>query len=819
MEQWDEQALREINNLDAARLAIRGALATIRDLQDGNAGLKGQIQDEAAKRKNLESKLARVDEKLADWHAQAEGWAKERAERDRLMEQWKAEARIEVRAEEKARLEDDRRRTEETIAHLRADIGGMAKGQKEREEGWAQLRAELERREMEIAALRREKEEAVDRARHEIGMVESLRTARDREIAASIRSRELELQDRTNEIAALKRANDEAHKTLTALTAEQELRVKAREEVVAKSYQMKEKELVERYQKRETELQAQWSELEQGLWAKAKQSRSQLDEAVQKQFEERGRQLAERAAEIEALLATRKAELDADFTRRCTEAESRYADNERRLADGWGEKEKRLVARVNAELDGERTALREDWLARGRALEIEHAERLRASDARAAELEREHKHKAARLLEEAARKDGERVRAQDEFVALKAAELDKLYEEKTALLAESRRLIEEEAREREERRQNDYLSRQAALVEEHELRRAELLEEHRRATSAESASLAAQYEQRQHALDEEFRAKAAENDRAARAAVEQYEAWKAAAREEFLRKEKDLDARWVARDGELTRKYETALEDQRRTFTTESSALRDQLEMARRRAEEEAVRREQKLRADFDLGLARLRETHARDHAERAAAHEGRLTEMRSHHEQALQLARTQSFEEFAREKTKLADENARLLERVHAQHAEAERKALDAAARLKDAEARLAAAEQERRVLSEGAVGRDRDLAALRLNLAERDRMREIERARTFEEARLASAGELAKSLEESEAQRAKAFTERLAELERTLVSRKRALETSLGERARALDARESRLEEESALLDEKRRAAKPRETPPPAA
>ena len=32
MEQWDEQALREINNLDAARLAIRGALATILSL-------------------------------------------------------------------------------------------------------------------------------------------------------------------------------------------------------------------------------------------------------------------------------------------------------------------------------------------------------------------------------------------------------------------------------------------------------------------------------------------------------------------------------------------------------------------------------------------------------------------------------------------------------------------------------------------------------------------------------------------------------------------------------------------------------------------
>ena len=808
MEQWDEQALREINNLDAARLAIRGALATIRDLQDGNAALKGQVQDEAAKRKHLESQLAKVDAKIADWQAQAEGWAKERAERERLMEQWKQEARLEVRTEERARLEDDRRRTEETIAHLRSDIAGMATGQKEREEGWNQLRSELQRREMEIAALRREKEEAIDHARHELDMVENLRTARDREIAASIQSRELELRDRENQIAALKRAHDESQKTLASLTAEMETRVKAREESAAKAYQLKEQALVERYQKRETELQAQWSELEQGLWAKAKQSRSQLDAAVQKQFEERGRQLAERANEIEALLVSRKAELDSDMERRCAEAEARYTENERRQGNVWAEKEKRLVAQLSVQLDNERSALREDWLARGRALEAEHAERLRVADARTTELEREFKHKASRLLEEAARKDGERVRSQDEFAALKTAELEKLHEEKLAALADTRRLIEEEARAREERRQNDFLSRQALLVEEHEKRRAELLEEHRRAVAAESASLAAQHDQRTRALDEEHRAKAAEAERAARTLAAQFESWKASLREEFLRKEKDLDARWAAREGELTHKYETALEDQRRTFASASAAQREQSDTARRLAEEEAQRRELK-----------LREAYARDTAARAAANEARIAELRALHDEALRMARESSFEDLAHERTKLAQENALLQERINAMRAEGERKAMGEVSRIKDLDSRLAAVEQDRRSLSEAVAARDRDAAALRSALAERDRMREIDRARTFEEARLVSAGELAKALEESERQRAEAFTERLAELERTLASRKRALEASLSERARALDARESRLEEEGAQLDEKRRALQSKITPPPAA
>src|SRR3954469_24126899 len=105
MEEWDDRALREINSLDAARLAIRGALATIRDLQDQNGALKGQVQDDGAKRKALESRLAEMDARLAQWQEQAQKWEKEAAEREQLMQRWKVEARMEVRAEERSRVD------------------------------------------------------------------------------------------------------------------------------------------------------------------------------------------------------------------------------------------------------------------------------------------------------------------------------------------------------------------------------------------------------------------------------------------------------------------------------------------------------------------------------------------------------------------------------------------------------------------------------------------------------------------------------------------------------------------------------------------
>ena len=108
--QWDDRALREINSLDAARLAIRGALATIRDLQDQNVVLKGQVQDDGAKRLALESRLVEMDSRLAQWQEQAEKWEKESSQREQSLERWKTEARMEVRGEERARESPNERR-------------------------------------------------------------------------------------------------------------------------------------------------------------------------------------------------------------------------------------------------------------------------------------------------------------------------------------------------------------------------------------------------------------------------------------------------------------------------------------------------------------------------------------------------------------------------------------------------------------------------------------------------------------------------------------------------------------------------------------
>ncbi|PIR18180.1 MAG: hypothetical protein COV48_07830, partial [Elusimicrobia bacterium CG11_big_fil_rev_8_21_14_0_20_64_6] len=83
------------------------------------------------------------------------------------------------------------------------------------------------------------------------------------------------------------------------------------------------------------------------------------------------------------------------------------------------------------------------------------------------------------------------------------------------------RALEEEAKRREEARQNEHLARISALEAQHELRRGELLEEHRKTVEAEKFSLSAQYDQRQRSPDESYRAKIAETERAAQALATQ----------------------------------------------------------------------------------------------------------------------------------------------------------------------------------------------------------------------------------------------------------------------------------------------------------
>ena len=55
---------REVTDLDTARLALRGALQSVHNLQDLNSRLKGEIQDYLHREKAINERMIRLQQEL-----------------------------------------------------------------------------------------------------------------------------------------------------------------------------------------------------------------------------------------------------------------------------------------------------------------------------------------------------------------------------------------------------------------------------------------------------------------------------------------------------------------------------------------------------------------------------------------------------------------------------------------------------------------------------------------------------------------------------------------------------------------------------------
>ena len=195
--------------------------------------------------------------------------------------------------------------------------------------------------------------------------------------------------------------------------------------------------------------------------------------------------------------------------------------------------------------------------------------------------------------------------------------------------------------------------------------------------------------------------------------------------------------------------------------------------------------------------------------SEGQAAHEARLSELRLAHDEALRVVREKAFEDLARERAGLQQDLSNLQERLAQAQSESDRARIVDASHAKELQSRINALEADRAALARSLAAVELEAASLRAAIAERDRMRDVERTRLAEEAKLIATAGLARALEEAERERAKALDERRVELEKAHASRRRALEDALSERDRVLDDKERRLEEEALRLEEARAAA----------
>lgn len=732
-EKWDEEAFREINDLDAARLAIRGALATIRDLQDINSQVKGEMQEEASRRKAAEAKTLELVKRVEKWEEQAAAWEKERKNWTDNEAKWKTSVASQVRAEESARIEEGRRALEEELSRMRAGLQQMAASQREKEDQWGLIKKQLDLRNAELLALQKEKVEMAGRFHKDTELVESLREQRDREIVASLRARDVELEKKERDILQLRRKAEEFETLAQQTAAEFERRLQEKEESLLREYRIKERALQDKYNNRETELQSSWAQLENGLWQRTKEAREKLDKAVGDQFEEKARALADRSREIEEVLASKRKDLEEEFVRKSNEAEARFAQMERRLVDEWADKERRARQKFDEQLFKEKESLKEQFDKRAKILEAEQNARLAELDRRAEDMESERKHKLSLLLEDAARKDAERIRRQDDFIAKKTSELERDHQAVLSGLKQKELLLAEEHQAREVALQEAYLKKETQVMEDLNRRKLYLLEEHARAVEIEKTALKAELDQQGRALDDAYRAKVAESDRAHKALEEDFQQYKLTVAAQYAQKEKDLDKQWYVREQELLRNHETAMEAQRRAVYIENQKTQEHYELARKRSEEDFVQKAQAARAGYEKMEADLKDAWAKREEELHVRHEAQLAEVRGNYQHKLKLQSDYAVNE--QEKIRVDFEGRlNLLRETHqTEIAGKESELADRDLEIKKLQDKLDAAEKDKKTLWEDLRSQEKKSEEERLALEAAVRERENRREKKY--------------------------------------------------------------------------------------
>ena len=707
MDPQDEDSLRGVNDIDAARLALRGALATIRDLQDANVRLKGNLQEAVSKEKLAATQNVELRRQVGQWQEEAKKWADERAEEAARQRRYEDSTRLKVREEERKGVAEERARMEDNLVRLTEAVEQLRRSNGEKEAKFVELKRLLDTRDAELIGSQREKVELMNRFHMDQESIGRLRVKRDEEIQAMLRSKDTELDNKDRQLRELGRKNEEFQRVLAAGAKEMELKLQEREEYLSKQFREKERALQERYAQREMDLQGSWAELENGLWQKTKDAREKLDRAVHEQFEEKARNLADRQKEIDVLLETRRIDLEEDFKRRLSEGEKRLAEKERMIIERYQGLEVELLKRFEGEVSREKDLVLSQGREQARSLEEEYRDKLAHTARREADVERD----LERRRQELDRQSSER----EAQLQLSLASKEKGFEE-----ASQHKLVA---------LQEDFLKKENELREGWTHRKVQLLADHETAIEQEKRALSAELDQKSRALEQEYQARVAELERSHRTMEEQFRVWRDGVHSEFLQKEKGLDKQWFTREQELVRKYEVALEQERRVAMLEVQKTKDHFETMRERLEQDLFSRENAAKLAYEKLERELKEAWQRREDEQHKRHEVELDEVRDRHT----LVLAQQAKHFENEAMRREEETRRhigeLKERHQAERLGYEKQLADRELEKKGLQDKLAKLETEHQALWEDLWARERKLEAERVSLETQLKDRENQR------------------------------------------------------------------------------------------
>ena len=102
--QRDQESDHVVNNLETAHLALQGALANVRALQDINLDLKAEVQEFRNREKAAKQRFDEMQGQLADLHAR---WQASQRTQEQYHQELSEKVRSEVAIQEQEKLVDN----------------------------------------------------------------------------------------------------------------------------------------------------------------------------------------------------------------------------------------------------------------------------------------------------------------------------------------------------------------------------------------------------------------------------------------------------------------------------------------------------------------------------------------------------------------------------------------------------------------------------------------------------------------------------------------------------------------------------------------
>jgi len=365
MSVWDDQPApeqdKEITDLETARLALRGALQSSRNLQDLNGRLKGELQDYLHREKALNERLIRLQTDLNEAYARLD---QEIAKVRDMDQHTREQLRQEIVAEQNHKWQGE-------IDALRQSVQNWTEVRRQKEIELRILKETVLAKEQEVFTLQKEKISSEEKSH--IELVEAIRRSREgvaQAIDEAVKVKEREISD------------------LQRKLAEQPQIIEKRLQQVEQDLHRKEQALLLQFRERQQALELDWTHREKDLWEKTTESREKLEDELKRQWEDRRKKLednfAQRHGSLEAQMRQQEQELSSRLLSREEELHQTWAAKEGLLAKEWASREQELAHEFQKTLDQERQHASEEvnrLKAETENWRHSHAERLRDMEA------------------------------------------------------------------------------------------------------------------------------------------------------------------------------------------------------------------------------------------------------------------------------------------------------------------------------------------------------------------------------------------------------------------------------------------------------